>query len=544
MKKINKILNTLIIISIIIIPILFFVSIYVSLVGKYYVSVNDANKTEIENMLKENDIETSGELAKIGYQQGLGDWEFYLIYNDLESEEITFDDGDARELYGYTKNYGKNLASYLAVIIEILLKSIFICFILKIFCKIYQKTNSKKVLYIIAIIIIIFIIFSIFNKIREKSEIKELFEESAWVKVHLKLETTQEETDILTKEIEKMPYFKTIDFVPKEEIFAGYGDIDLLKDGIKMECYYITDNNGNFDEFAYFKNIENEFKKYDCVDSVTYGSLLDLYSLGGMRRVNEYREKVKRIEEREKEEKEKDYSSIKESQNITDNKIENNIAYANHYDLTVFSDYYGKNISYKKTVELLNKFCNEYYIYLTNSESKTGNNPGVYVYLSRNNQEDNMRKDAVVDTIKSNLKVFEDSVEATYNISYGMNQKYGEYIFIERNDLKMLRGDFKITSKTDGSKGNYDYIEDFKVILDSQEFIDKVNSNYNIDIINNVKIWSMTKNNFLMNIGCEGINKEQYNEYSDYVFKTFKEFVKNKYNLDIEKTTTFNEVIQ
>ena len=85
---------------------------------------------------------------------------------------------------------------------------------------------------------------------------------------------------------------------------------------------------------------------------------------------------------------------------------------------------------------------------------------------------------------------------------------------------------------------------DFKVILDSQEFIDKINNNYDIDITNNVKIWSMTINNFLMNIGCEGINKEQYNEYSDYVFKTFKEFVKNKYNLDIEKTTTFNEVIQ
>ena len=155
-----------------------------------------------------------------------------------------------------------------------------------------------------------------------------------------------------------------------------------------------------------------------------------------------------------------------------------------------------------------------------------------------------MLKDSVVSTIKSNIKIFEDSVEATYDISIGKNKKYGDYIFIERNDLKMLRGDFKITSKTDDSKGNYDYIEDFKVILDSQEFIDKINSNYNIDITNNVKIWSMTKNNFLMNIGCESIDKNLYNEYSTYVFNTFKDLIKSKYNIDLETTTIFNEVIQ
>ena len=345
-----------------------------------------------------------------------------------------------------------------------------------------------------------------------------------------------------------MPYFRTVDFESKEEIFDGYGDIENFRDGIKMECYYIEDSNGKFDEFAYFRNIENELNKYDCVESFGSFSLLDLYRAGGMKEVNSFKEKVKKIEEREKEE-ENSYNTINNEGQIEGNtemanKIENNVSYADHYDLTVFSKYYGKNISYTKTVDLLNKFCNEYYIYLVNSESKTGNNPGIYVYLSRNTTADKMLKDSIVSTIKSTLKVFEENVEATYNISYGMDKKYGEYIFIERNDLRMLRGCFKIISEIDNNKENADYIEDFNVIFNSKEFIENINNNYNIDITNNVKLWSMEKNNFLMNIGCENIDKNEYNEYSEYVFKTFKAFVKDKYNLELELTTTFNEVIQ
>lgn len=237
-------------------------------------------------------------------------------------------------------------------------------------------------------------------------------------------------------------------------------------------------------------------------------------------------------------------NNISSTNRDTVNTTEENKNYSKDFDITVFNEYMGANISYKKTVELLNMFCNEYYIYLANSESQTGNNSGVYVYLSKNSTADKMLKNAVVDSIESYLRVLDDSVEATYNISVGTNKTYGEYIFIERNDLKMLRGNFKITSKTDDKKGNYDYIEDFKTIFDSKEFIENINKEYDIDITNNVKIWSMEKNNFLMNIGCEGINKDEYNKYSEYVFKTFKEFVKDKYNLDLEKTTLFNEVIQ
>ncbi len=548
MEKIKKILNKIIIISLVAIPILLFISFYNLLVGRYYVKVNNDNKTDIYDMLKENDVQISGELSKIGYHQNLGQWELYLIYDNFDIQDEWFGDGDASDLYTYIKNYGKNLATYLNIIIELLIKCIFICLILKIIFKLNKNINTKNVHYVFFIVIVILVFFIVFNNIRENIEIKKVFEESAWVKVSLKPETTQEEINNLIKEIEKMPYFRTVKFESKEDIFDGYGDIDNYRDGIKMECYCLKDNNGKFDDFAYFKNIEKELKKYDCIESVGNHSLLDLYKAGGMNRVNKFKEKVKKIEEREKEE-QNSYNTINnevqmESNNEVANKIENNISYANHYDLTVFSNYYGKNISYTKTVDLLNKFCNEYYIYLVNSESMTGNNPGIYVYLSRNTTADKMLKDSIVSTIKSTLKVLEESVEATYNISYGMDKKYGEYIFIERNDLRMLRGNFKIISKTDNNKNNADYIEDFNMIFNSKEFIENINNNYNIDITNNVKLWSMEKNNFLMNIGCENIDKNKYKEYSEYVFKTFKTFVKNKYNLELELTTDFNEVIQ
>ena len=345
------------------------------------------------------------------------------------------------------------------------------------------------------------------------------------------------------------------------KVFASEGDatyskvlnlLDEVDKSFKQNIYKVNTSDNYL--FIYLTNNENEFvkdddKKQELENTIESFKNIELtkdnstYSIrfwsGYIAICNDTYSSIKNYN---KPTTNLNTSNTINSSNVTlNNEIQN---YAKDFDISVFNEYIGDNISYKKTLELLNKFCNEYYIHLTNSESKTRNNPGIYVYLSKNSSADKMLKDSVVSTIKSNIKVFEDSVEATYDISIGKNKKYGDYIFIERNDLNMLRGDFEITSKTDDSKGNYDYIEDFKVILDSQEFINKINSNYNIDITNNVKIWSMTKNNFLMNIGCEGINKEQYNEYSDYVFKTFKEFVKNKYNLDIEKTTTFNEVIQ
>lgn len=302
MEKIKKTLNKIIIISLVVIPILFFISFYISLVGKYYVKVTKNNKSDINDMLKENNVEISGELKKIGYHQNFGEWELYLIYDGFNVQDEWFNDGEARNLYEYIQNYGTNLATYLNIIIVLLLKCIFICFILKILFRINKKINTKNVHYVFITLFVILVIFSVLNNIKKNIEIKKVFEESAWVKVSLKPETTQDDINKLSKELEEMPYFKSVVFVPKEEIYSGYGDINLIKDGIKMECYYIKDNSGNFDEFAYFRMMEKELKKYECVESVSTFSLLDLYSLGGMKRVNKYRDKVKSIEEREEKE--------------------------------------------------------------------------------------------------------------------------------------------------------------------------------------------------------------------------------------------------
>ncbi len=214
------------------------------------------------------------------------------------------------------------------------------------------------------------------------------------------------------------------------------------------------------------------------------------------------------------------------------------------FEMSVFNEYLGEDISYSKTVELLNIACDEYYMYLKNSEMETGNNPGIYLYLSENNSADKILKDSIVDSVKSYLEVLENSIEATYNITIGKNEKYGEYIIIKRNDLKMLRGEFEIISKTNDSNDNYDFIEDFKVILESKDFIEQINNQYSIDIKNNVKIWSMTKDNFIINIGCGDIDNVKYSEYSEYVFEVFKEMVEDKYNLKLEKSTIFNEIVQ
>lgn len=234
--------------------------------------------------------------------------------------------------------------------------------------------------------------------------------------------------------------------------------------------------------------------------------------------------------------------------NIDNTILENNITeekvYAESCNLQMFSQYFGKSVSYSKTVELLDKICNEYAIYLWNSEGKTGSNPGHLIYLSTEPQSDKMLQETIVSSINSYLTVLENGVEATYNISIKNHERYGEHICVERNDLKMLRGSFKLNSTIDGMDDNYDYIEIFKPILCSEELINTINEQYNIDINNNVKIWSLTTNNFLMNIGCGGISETQYKEYSNFVFNTFKDMVLEKYKVDLDITQNFTLVIQ
>lgn len=235
---------------------------------------------------------------------------------------------------------------------------------------------------------------------------------------------------------------------------------------------------------------------------------------------------------------------IQENNSIyNNNSMSENIIYADSYNISDFNDYLGSSTTYSKAVELLNKFINEYYIYLSNSESN-GLGTGIYVYLSQDTTASTMLKNAIVDSIESYLISEEREVEGTYNISIGNNPKYGQHIYVFRNASKMLRGTFELNSPIDNNKNNYDYIENFEEILNSKYFIEKIYNKYGIDLKNKIKIWSLTTNNFLMNIDCEQIYEQKYQEYSNYIFDTFKDMIDNTYTMELLRTSNFSEITQ
>lgn len=229
------------------------------------------------------------------------------------------------------------------------------------------------------------------------------------------------------------------------------------------------------------------------------------------------------------------------------NRIESNsnikeIKPYSEFEKTELKKYLGKKVSYSNAIELLNKFINEYKNNLANSE--LDGTTGIYVYLSTNINYDEMLKDSIVSSIESYLNTRENEVEGTYTISIGNNEKYGKYIYIQRNELQMLRGTFKIEPGDNGLNDNYKYIDIYNKVLNSKSFLEKVSSKYGIDLTNKVKVWSLTLNNFLINVGCDEINSKEYLKYADYVFEVFSNEMKQQYNLELIRMGAFEKVVQ
>lgn len=223
-------------------------------------------------------------------------------------------------------------------------------------------------------------------------------------------------------------------------------------------------------------------------------------------------------------------SSIKESKSYSE------------FEKSELKNYLGKKVSYNSAVELLNKFINEYKNNLSNSESD--GTTGIYVYLSANINSDEMLKDSIVSSIESYLNARKDDIEGTYTINVGNNEKYGKYIYIQRNELQMLRGSFKIEPGNNGLNDNYKYIDIYNKVLSSKSFLEKVSNKYGIDLTNKVKVWSLTLNNFLINIGCDEIDPKNYSQYTDYIFEVFNNEMKQQYNLELIRMGAFSKVVQ
>lgn len=291
---------------------------------------------------------------------------------------------------------------------------------------------------------------------------------------------------------------------------------------------------------------------YSWLDTtVRYYEYKNFFIMGSKQRIveNYYNIGIDVLADKNKERKPDNISYFDEDGNIirNNNILENNISadiLNTNQSSEKIESYIGNNISYEKTIELLSKFSNEYKDQLVNSEMNgVANSTGIYIYYSEKSNTDEILKNSIVDSIKSYLTVRENEPEGTYTIKSGNSEKYGKYIYVLRNELKTLRGTFKIDTDNK-TNDNYKTIQTFEEILNSTTYKDKIKSKYGVDIKNKIKIWSLTTNNFMMNIECSEIETNKYSEYSNYVFETFKNLVESTYNMELSLVDNFSELNQ
>ena len=113
----------------------------------------------------------------------------------------------------------------------------------------------------------------------------------------------------------------------------------------------------------------------------------------------------------------------------------------NNIDLSALSIYFGDKISYENGIELLNKLKNEYKNYLVNS-TENGNSNGLYVYFSKNaeNSVDEITRNAIIGMIDDYINTRESDNTGIFNITTGIDEKNGQYIYILKEEKTNLSG--------------------------------------------------------------------------------------------------------
>lgn len=96
----NKVLNklgTIIVINIVVISIITISNNFEkALQNRYYLNIDLSNREYIEEILIENKKIVMGEIHKIAYQQGLGDWELLVYYENGIEDKIIFGDSNRK----------------------------------------------------------------------------------------------------------------------------------------------------------------------------------------------------------------------------------------------------------------------------------------------------------------------------------------------------------------------------------------------------------------------------------------------------------------
>lgn len=114
---------------------------------------------------------------------------------------------------------------------------------------------------------------------------------------------------------------------------------------------------------------------------------------------------------------------------------------SNNVNLSTLSNYFGNKISYKDGMELLNKIKNEYKNYLVNS-TENGDSKGLYMYFSKyaENSVDEITRNAIIGTIDDYINTRERDNTGNFNITTGIDEKNGQYIYILKEDKTNLSG--------------------------------------------------------------------------------------------------------
>ncbi len=147
MNKVLNELSTIIVINIVVLSIITISNNFEkALQNRYYLNIDLSNREYIEEIVIENNKIVMGEINKIAYQQGLGDWELLLYYENGIEDKIMFADSNRnmQSLQDYIIQNGYNEGKISSNKIKISLVAILVAIIYEISYLIIMKIKRKQ----------------------------------------------------------------------------------------------------------------------------------------------------------------------------------------------------------------------------------------------------------------------------------------------------------------------------------------------------------------------------------------------------------------
>lgn len=147
MNKVLNELSTIIVINIVVLSIITISNNFEkALQNRYYLNIDLSNREYIEEIVIENNKIVMGEINKIAYQQGLGDWELLLYYENGIEDKIMFaySNRNMQSLQDYIIQNGYNEGKTSSNKIKISLVAILLAIIYEVSYLIIKKIKRKQ----------------------------------------------------------------------------------------------------------------------------------------------------------------------------------------------------------------------------------------------------------------------------------------------------------------------------------------------------------------------------------------------------------------